>query len=132
MNSAAHLLNVFIRVVGAAALVLGLAFWLGYGRSFTRLHMGLGAGLVIAMWALAGIVWRNAGRPALAAFAGAWGAVTLAFGITHGGLLPGPWHWVVAVVHLASGALTIVIGRTLAKAMSDRDVTLGQSTTSSL
>ena len=33
-----------IKVFGAAALLLGLAFWLGYARPLTQLHVGLGIG----------------------------------------------------------------------------------------
>jgi hypothetical protein len=48
MNTAAHLLSILIRVCGAGALTLGLAFWLGYARSWTQLHIGFGIALGIA------------------------------------------------------------------------------------
>lgn len=68
MNAAAYLLNLVIRVLGASALALGLSFWLGYARSLTQLHMLLGIGLLLSLWAVAWIAWLSAGRGALAAF----------------------------------------------------------------
>ena len=44
MNGSTRVLSVLVRAFGAAALVLGLAFWLGYARSLTQLHIWLGIG----------------------------------------------------------------------------------------
>jgi pimeloyl-ACP methyl ester carboxylesterase len=38
MDTLARLFNILIRVCGAGAFTLGLAFWLGYARSLTQLH----------------------------------------------------------------------------------------------
>jgi hypothetical protein len=118
MNMPARLLNILIRVCGAGALALGLAFWLGYARSLTQLHMGLGIGLVLSLWALAGITWRNAARGGLVAFATAWGLVTWILGVTQSQILPGSFHWIVEVAHLAMGVITIAIGDQLASAVA--------------
>jgi hypothetical protein len=118
MTRFARLLNILIRVFALGALSLGLAFWFGYAWSLTRLHIGFGTGLVICLWLLAGIVWRNVGHNGLVAFAAAWGLVIWLFGFAHGRLLPGPGHWMAAAAHLALGVLTIAIGRQLAIALA--------------
>jgi hypothetical protein len=118
----AHVLNILIRVLTATALILGFAFWLGYARSFTRLHIAIGTGLVLCLWVLAAIAWRRGGRISLVVFAAAWGLGMWLFGYTHGGLMPGSLHWVVALTHLATGVIAVVIARQLAGGLNDRRV----------
>jgi hypothetical protein len=119
MTRLAGIVNILVRVFAVAALVLGVAFWFGYGRSLTRLHMGLGTALILCLWMLAGLVWKNAGRPGLVVLAVVWGLAIGPFGLVHAAILPGPWHWVIAVVHAAAGAYTVVIGRQLANAFRE-------------
>jgi hypothetical protein len=116
----AHVLNIVIRVLAATALILGLAFWLGYAGSLTGVHIAIGAGLVLCLWVLAGIAWRNGGRTRLVAFAAAWGLGTWLFGFTHGGLMPGSLHWIVRITHLATVVIAVVIARQLASGVTDR------------
>src|SRR5262249_44417867 len=118
----AGLFNVFIRVCGAGAFVLGLAFWCGYARSLTWLHMGLGIGLVVSLWVTAGIAWRNAAPTALVAFAAVWGLVTWVFGMTQSRILPGSVHWAVEFAHLAAGIVAVFVGTRLAVAVADRRI----------
>jgi hypothetical protein len=120
MNTAARVFNLLIRICGAGALVLGLAFWFGYARSFTHLHIAFGIGLVISLWVLAGIAWRRTARTGLVLFAAVWGFVTWIFGTTHGQILPGSFHWVIEVAHLAMGAVAIAAGGLLAGAVARR------------
>jgi hypothetical protein len=126
----AHVLNIVIRVLAATALSLGVAFWLGYARSFTLLHMAIGTGLVLCLWVLAGILWRRGGRLGLATFATAWGLGTWLFGFTHGRLMPGSLHWIVALTHLATGVVAVVIAGQLVSALTDSRVLSGSSTSS--
>jgi hypothetical protein len=72
----AHVLNLIIRVLAATALILGVGFWRGYARSCTRLHIAIGISLVLCLWVLAAIAWRNGARNHLVVFAGAWGLGT--------------------------------------------------------
>jgi hypothetical protein len=110
MNTSARVLNILIRICGVGALALGIAFWFGYAGSFIQLHISLGIVLVVSLWALAGIAWRNGVRRDLISFAGAWGIVSWVLGVTPGQILPGGSHWVVEVGHLAVGAIAIAIG----------------------
>ena len=119
---AAEVLNVLIRAAAGSALVLGLAFWLGYARALTLLHMGLGIGLVVCVWATSWVAWSSNTRRGLAALGVVCGVITWAVGITQSVVLPGPFHWVVQVVHLALGIITTAVGLRLANAVSHRPV----------
>jgi hypothetical protein len=114
MNTAAQFFKILIHMCGGGALILGLAFWLGNSRG---LHIGLGIAVVVSLWVLAGIAWKNRARTSLVAFAAGWGALTWVLGVTQRQLLPGSLHWVVAVVHLLFGAIAIAVGSRLASAI---------------
>jgi hypothetical protein len=88
----------------------------------TQLHILLAIGLVLSLWAVAGIAWITTGRSLLAAFAAVWGIFTLAFGMVQIQILPGPLHWIVEVAHLAAGVIAIGVGTRLATAISQRRV----------
>jgi hypothetical protein len=118
LDTVARLLNILIRACGAAALALGLALWLGYASSLTQLHIWFGIGLVAFLWALAGIAWRSAARARLIAFASVCGLVTWILGVTQIQILPGSFHWIVKVVHLAVGGIAIAVGGQLASAVA--------------
>jgi hypothetical protein len=124
METSARVLNITIRVCWGAALALGLAFWLGYARSLTMLHIRFGIGVVLSLWALAVIAWWKTTRHNLALFATAWGLATLVFGMTQIQLMPGPFHWIVEVAHLGVGVVAIALGAQLANA-----ITLGRTPT---
>jgi hypothetical protein len=120
MKPAARFLNVLIRICGGGAFALGIAFWLGYSRSFTRLHIWLGIAVVLSLWILAGIAWRSGTHRGVVAFAAVWGALTWILGLTQARLLPGSFHWVVAVLHLIVGLTAIVLGGRLARTVGAR------------
>jgi hypothetical protein len=116
MTSLVRVLNVALRVIAGAALLLGIAFWFGLARALTVWHMVLGTALILCLWALAGVVWARVGRTGLVALAVAWGLFTWGFGVVHPAILPGPWHWLVALGHPAAGVLCVMIGQQLATA----------------
>ena len=126
METSARVLNILIRVCGGAALALGLAFWLGYARSLTLLHIRFGIGVVLFLWALAAIAWWKTTRHNLALFATAWGLATVALGMTQVQLMPGPFHWIVAVAHLGMGVVSIALGARLANAITFGRAPAGQ------
>ena len=125
MNAAAHVLTLLIRIFGASALALGLAFWLGYARFLILLHIAFGMGLVLSLLAVSWIGWMKTGRSGLAKFAAAWGILLWAFGIMQSQILPGPLHWIVELAHLIAGGIAIGVGGRLATAVSQRRVSLG-------
>jgi hypothetical protein len=52
MERTARVLTIVVRLCGGVALALGLIFWLGCGRTLTWLHIAVGIGLVLSIWAL--------------------------------------------------------------------------------
>ena len=118
MATSARVLSVMSRACGGAALLLGLAFWMGYARSFTRLHMVFGIALVLAVWSLAAVAWKSTVRRDLAVLAVAIGLIGWVFGITHALILPGPLHWIVQVAHLGVGVLMVALGERLSAAVT--------------
>jgi hypothetical protein len=116
MTAFVKVLDRGLRVIAGAALLLGVAFWFGYARELTVVHMGLGSLMVVCLWVLAVVVWLRTRRTGLTALALAWGAGTWAFGVFQAAILPGPAHGVIAVAHLAAGVAAVVIGGRLASA----------------
>src|SRR5262249_55540538 len=90
-------------------LVLGVLFWTGHALALTQLHMALGALFVIGIWTLA-VLCARAGAPRAPVVALiALGVVIPIVGVTQMGLLPGPWHWVIRVLHLLLGMAAMPI-----------------------
>jgi hypothetical protein len=95
---------------------------LGYAKSLTQLHIGFGIGLVVCLWALAGIAWRNRARRGLVAFTVAWGLFSWVLGLTQNQILPGSLHWLVEAAHLAAGVIAMGIGGQLVTALGQHQI----------
>lgn len=119
MHKTARLLEGLLRLCGTAALLLGIAFWLGYGRSLTWLHIRLGTAVVVLLLVIAGLAWRAAGVR-LVALAVGWGILVWFLGMRQGRILPGSFHWVVEVAHLVVGIVAIALGSRLAATVKAR------------
>lgn len=109
---------VVARLAGTAALVLGVLLWLGQGGALFHAHMGSGALLVLALWALAILGLKAA--PALAILGATWGVVVLGLGVFQTALLPGEYHWVIQAAHLLVGLSAMVQTERLAGAIARR------------
>jgi hypothetical protein len=92
-----------VRLAGLSQIVLGLMFWSGRALSLIPLHMLIGTVVVVGLWFLMVFASRAGLRPALVALTFLWGLALPVFGITHVGLFPGRWHWVVQLTHLLLG-----------------------------
>jgi hypothetical protein len=112
------LLDYFVKIGGVAALILGLAFWAGALTSLVPLHIALGIGIVLALWALAFLALRKKASGSLVATALVLGLITIGLGFGQTQLLVGEFHWIVQVAHLIVGLGTIVLGSILARAAS--------------
>jgi hypothetical protein len=67
-------------------------------------------------------------RPCWApSFGGGCGIVSLPFGVAQAAILPGAFHWVVELAHLAVGVIMIGIGSRLAAAVSHPRVSASPS-----
>ena len=103
--------SLVLSLAGLLALILGLLFWFGVALQFVSLHMLLGLLTVAALWVI-GVAQGLAGD-------GSWifalaaiivGAATLLLGLVQSSLMVGELHWVVRIIHLILGLLTIGIG----------------------
>jgi hypothetical protein len=98
-------------MAGLLALVSGILFWTGTAVNLIALHMLLGFLAVGALW-LIGLTQAFAqhGSWIIAACALIVGAAMIVLGIMQSSLLVGRFHWVIQVIHLLLGLLTIGIG----------------------
>jgi hypothetical protein len=116
MNAAKYL-DYLIRIAGSAALILGLAFWVAKLTGLVTLHEALGAGVVLALWALAVVAYRKGVSLGFVACAVLWGVFTVVLGIGQTRFLVGEFHLVVQVIHLLVGLGAIAMGAVLARAL---------------
>jgi len=116
MKIVARICLVLVLLCGAAALLLGLAFWTGHAWRFLPVHRALGLTMVAALCVLAVLAWRATARPALPALVIVYVLAVAALGLTQPRLLPGSAHWIVQVLHLATAGYAIGLGRKLAVA----------------
>jgi len=109
-------------ISSGVALLAGLVLWpVGFGPMTVHgVHSLSGLVTVAALGALAVVAARAGVGRRLVAWAGAWTAVTLAFAGAHAQLLPGPWHWTMRVLHIASGVGTVAWGYYVAAAIRRR------------
>lgn len=106
-----------IRITGVFQVLLGITFWTGNALQLIPIHMLVGAIFVLALWVLgirAGLNGAGSGRAALVI---GWGAVVLAFGMVQAQILPGPYHWIIRVLHLLVGLASMGLADRLSRRM---------------
>lgn len=100
-----------LSLAGVLTLILGLLHWTGVALNLVSMHMLLGFVTVGALGAIGiGQAFSTTGSWIIAAFALVVGLVTIVFGMIQASLWVGDHHWVVEVIHLALGLLTIGMG----------------------
>lgn len=109
------MLDWFVKLGGAAALILGLAFWGGALTGLVNLHIALGVGLVLSLWTLAVLAMQKGAKSGLVVGAFVWGLVTIGLGFGQTQMLVGEFHWTVQVAHLLVGLGAIVLASMLAR-----------------
>jgi hypothetical protein len=116
--------SVILSVAGLLALILGLLVWTGTAANLVQMHMLLGLLAVGALWVIAIGQAFAKGSWILGLCALVVGALTAIFGMTHATLMAGEFHWIVRVIHVVLGVLTIGLGHMAAarykKTMSAR------------
>jgi hypothetical protein len=100
-----------LTLAGLLALISGALFWTGTALNLMALHMLLGFLAVGALWVI-GLAQAFVPRGSwiIAACAVIVGAVMVVIGMMQSSLLVGRFHWVIQVIHLLLGLLTIGIG----------------------
>jgi hypothetical protein len=100
-----------LTLAGLLALILGLLFWTGAALNVISMHMLLGFLAVAALWVVGlAQAFSQFGSWMLAAAALIIGAAMIMIGMSQSSLAAGEFHWVIQVVHLTLGILTIGIG----------------------
>jgi hypothetical protein len=112
-----------VRVAGLIQIVLGLTFWSGRALPLLPVHMMVGLAVSLGVAVLAILAWRAGRRAGVALLGVAWALVLPAFGVMHAGILPGSWHWVIRVLHLALGLGALGFADRLAEHMLRPDAT---------
>ena len=96
---------------GLLALVLGLLFWTGAALNLVSMHMLLGLLAVGALLVIGiGQAIAKGGSWTLAICTLVVGALMIAIGMNQASLMVGELHWVIRVIHLVLGLLTIGLG----------------------
>jgi hypothetical protein len=113
MRKTAKILGAFIGITGMIQIALGVLFWTGAALALIPLHMWIGILFVLSLWTLSVMGFR-ASLPMRSSAMLVWGVVVVVLGFTQQQLLPGPYHWIIRVLHLAVGWIAMGLGRTLA------------------
>ncbi len=103
--------SVVLSLAGLLALILGLLLWTGAALNLLSMHMLVGL-LAVGALCVIGIAqaFANRGSWVIAISALTVGALTLVIGMIQATLMVGELHWVVQVVHVVLGILTIGVG----------------------
>jgi hypothetical protein len=103
--------SVVLSLAGLLALALGLLFWTGAALNLISMHMLLGLLAVGALWVIGiGQTFTKGGSWTLAVCALVVGALMIVIGMNQASLMIGDLHWVIRVIHLLLGLLTIGLG----------------------
>jgi len=103
--------SMVLSLAGLVALILGLLFWTGSAANFLSLHMLLGLLAVGALWII-GVAQAllPSGSWMIAVATIIVGGLMIVLGLTQTSLMVGDFHWVVRIIHLLLGLLTIGMG----------------------
>lgn len=114
MNTATNIARGVIGITGLIQIGTGLLFWTGNLLFLIPVHMLSGLVLSVALLTVAIIGARAGVSRGFVALALFWSILTPVFGVMQTGILPGPYHWVVQVLHLVVGLTAMTLGHRLA------------------
>ncbi len=100
-----------LTAAGLLALISGLVFWTGAALNLISMHMMLGLLAVGALWII-GIAQAvsKGGSWIIAGAAITVGAIMIVIGWNQASIMAGEFHWVIQIVHLILGLLTVGVG----------------------
>ena len=100
-----------LSLAGLLALLLGLLFWTGVALNLMQMHMLLGLLAVGALLVIGiGQAFSKGGSWIIAAGTLVVGAAMIMIGMMQASLMVGEFHWIIQVIHLVLGLLTIGMG----------------------
>ena len=100
-----------LSLAGLLALILGLLFWTGVALNLMQMHMLLGLLAVGALLVIGiGQAFSKGGSWIIAAGTLVVGAAMIMIGMMQASLMVGEFHWIIQVIHLVLGLLTIGMG----------------------
>lgn len=103
--------SVVLSLAGLLALISGILFWAGAARNLISMHMLLGLLAAGALWIIGiGQAFSKGGSWIIAACALVVGVVMIVIGMIQSSLMVGELHWVIQIIHLVLGLLTIGLG----------------------
>ena len=113
MRTTVIVLSWILRIAAVVQLALGILFWTGHAYTYVPVHLAVGSGLVLALWAIAVLALVTGVKRKLAVFELVWGLALPAFGVLQAGILVGPLHWIVRVIHLLMAISAVKLGEGL-------------------
>jgi hypothetical protein len=115
MKTVVTILGMIARILGLVMIGLGLLFWFNIAKNLVGIHMLIGITIVVLLWVFAIISAFRGAHWGRVAFGIAWGFIVTWLGMTQTGLLPGSFHWVIQVLHLAVGIAALAQIETLGR-----------------
>lgn len=111
----ARLALMALRITVLLNLILGILFWTGSSADrLVPVHMGLGILAVLSLWTLGfAQALTKRGSWGLAIGAVVYGIILAASGGAQDELLTGSSHWIIQVIHLFLGVLSLGVGQLL-------------------
>ena len=106
-------LSWILRLAAVIQLLLGILFWTGHAYTYVPVHLAVGSALVLALWAIAVLALVAGVKRRLAVFELFWGLALPAFGVMQAGILIGPMHWMIRVIHLLMAISAVKLGESL-------------------
>jgi hypothetical protein len=103
MKKALTIFQILVRATGTVVLILGLLFWAGLDPNLIKIHVVIGAALVISLLGLVFLAVRFHVAAGLIVLMIGWTVVLPVLGLTQAQILLGPAHWVIHIVHLLVG-----------------------------
>jgi hypothetical protein len=117
MSSTISFISILAKLAGVVALALGITFWTGHALRLTPLHMISGSVVVLCLWTLALLSFKQGARRGLSVLGVGWGFVVPVLGMAQYQLMPGDHHWVIRVAHLLVGVVAVMLVERIAEGM---------------